>query len=114
MAKRKKEEVDAQTSDVDIVDEGGTDVAEGEAGDVGGENDDEGSSKEAEEAVVAEAEPAEDVPEGPVVRIQDGPLIAVPAGYDRQYRLEIGGRNFEHVSDETLADGRVIWVYRQM
>jgi hypothetical protein len=50
---------------------------------------------------------------GPRIKIENGPMLSVEQGSERQYRLLIGGKNFEHVG-EIQDQGETVWVYRSM
>lgn len=67
---------------------------------------------EAEEVLAAATAPAPIT--GPRVKLEPtGEIRAVAHGEERERRLLIDGRNYEHVSD-TTDQGEVIWTYRQM
>lgn len=71
----------------------------------------------AEAAKTGDAVAAADAPApviGPRVKLEEtGAIIAVEDGQQRERRLLIDGRNYEHV-DEVVDQGETVWVYRRM
>lgn len=71
------------------------------------------AAKAAEKAEAEAAEVAE-LLEGPLVWLEgEAKPIRHEAGDEKLYRISVGGKNYEHVSERDF-HGRLLWVYRGM
>lgn len=139
MTKRKKEAdpEPEQVADLPVAesaeDPGYEVEAEGDAdGGEGGDSDLEAAEGDETPEVVTDSDPGDEsdadrssgtagVSEGEreslpehCIRIEGSGIIEVKPEDVRQFRLTIGGHNYEHVSEEVVVGREAIWVYRRM